>query len=155
MFDRFSLPDLARVSRRTMLGALVAGVVGLIACLFFDQPWGGLGLCAGLALGMSNFRMIQRSVVKVGARAGSKTRRPLAMNTLARMAFVTVVALGLVFLLPPLGLGLLGGLALFQFLLLANVTRSMLKMGMAPLAGPEAPDGSAVIDVPDDDRGAA
>lgn len=157
MFDRFSLPDLARVSRRTMVTALVVGVVGLAVCLYVNEPWGGLGLCIGLALGISNFRMVQRSVVKVGVRMPSNKRRPLAMNTMARMAFVTVIALGLVFVLPPLGFGVLGGLALFQFVLLANVTRSML--AMAPGTGAPSIDTAGehlpeAVEVPDD-RGAA
>ena len=136
MFDRFSLPDVMSVSRRTMLGSLVLGVVGLIVLLLLSQPWAALGLCVGLAVGMSNFRLIQRSVVKVGEREEANKRRPLAVNTLGRMFAITVVALGLLFVEPPLGFGLLGGLALFQMLLLANVTRSMLKMGSGePMTG--------------------
>ncbi|MGH9087827.1 MAG: ATP synthase subunit I [Acidimicrobiales bacterium] len=141
-----------------MLGALIVGAVGLVVCLVFSQPWAGLGLCVGVALGISNFRMVQRSVVKVGERMPASTRRPLAMNTMGRMAVITVVALGLLFVLPPLGFGLLGGLALFQFVLLGNVTRSMLRMSRAPIAEP--PDAGPAIDrprpvmeVPDDGRG--
>ncbi|HEX3946755.1 MAG TPA: ATP synthase subunit I [Acidimicrobiales bacterium] len=129
MFDRFSLPDVMAVSRRTMLMSLVMGIVGLVVLLLVSQPWAALGLCVGLGLGMLNFRAIQRSVVKVGERVEANKRRPLAVNTLGRMAIITVVALGLLFVEPPLGFGLLGGLALFQMILLANVTRSMLKMG--------------------------
>ena len=160
MFDRFSLPDLARVSRRTMLAALVVGVVGLAACLYFNEPWGGLGLCAGLATGMSNFRMIQRSVRKVGERMPDNKRRPLALNTMGRMAVITVVAFALVFVLPPLGFGLIGGMALFQMVLLANVTRSMLRMTAAPIAEDAVADGEVAADppaveVPGDGRGVA
>ncbi|MGH9082271.1 MAG: ATP synthase subunit I [Acidimicrobiales bacterium] len=145
-FDRFSLPDLVRMTRRTMLGALVAGAVGLVACLLFSQPWAGLGLCVGVALGISNFRMVQRSVVKVGRRMSVNRRRPLAMSTMGRMALVTVVALALVLVLPPLGFGLLGGMALFQFVLLGNVTRSMLRMSRTPITDP--PPGAAPADGP-------
>lgn len=146
MLDRFALPDVVRVSRRTVLGSLAGGVVGLVACLWFDQPWAGLGLCVGLALGISNFRMVQRSVRKVGERMPTNRRRPLAANTLGRMAVITVAALGLLLLLPPLGFGLLGGLALFQALLLANVTRSMLSSRPAPgLALLEGDPGDAAV----------
>jgi hypothetical protein len=131
VFDRFSLPDLARVSRRTALGAVVLGVIGMVLLLLFNQPWAALGLGIGLGLGLGNFRMIQRSVIKVGERADENRRRPLALNTLSRMALITVAALGLLFVKFSLGFGLLGGLALFQFLLLLNVTRSMLQMGLA------------------------
>ena len=52
MFANFALPDLARVSRRTVLGGLVFGVIGLIACLALGAPLTGLGLCVGLGLGL-------------------------------------------------------------------------------------------------------
>lgn len=127
MFEHFSLPDVVSVSRRTMLGALLLGVVGLVVLLLLSQPWAALGFCVGLAIGMSNFRLVQRSVVRVGERMGTNKRRPLAANTLLRMMVITVVALVILYVEPPLGFGLLGGLAFFQVLLLANVTRSMLK----------------------------
>ncbi len=129
MFDKFSLPDVMTVSRRTMLMAVIIGVLGMVVLLLFSQPWAALGLGVGLGLGMLNFRAIQRSVVKVGEREQVNKRRPLALNTLGRMGVITVVALGLLLIKPPLGFGLLGGLALFQMILLLNVTRSMLKSG--------------------------
>jgi ATP synthase I chain len=154
MFDRFSLPDVMTVSRRTMLMTLVIGVVGLIVLLLVSQPWAALGLCIGLGLGMLNFRAIQRSVVKVGERVEANKRRPLAINTLGRMAIITVVALGLLLVEPPLGFGLLGGLALFQMILLLNVSRSMLKMGAgSAIAGAVFSSGAPFDDAADDDRG--
>jgi hypothetical protein len=129
VFERFELPDVAAVARRTMLGALGAGFVGLVVCLLLNQPWVAVGLCIGLAFGMGNFRLIVRAVVKVGRRMEGNKRRPLAMNTLSRLMLMTVVALAILWFVPPLGFGLIAGMALFQFILLANVTRSMLKGG--------------------------
>jgi hypothetical protein len=126
---RESLPDLARVSRRTVLGALIIGVGGLVVTIVLNAPLVGLGLCVGLALGILNFRMVQRSVAKVGARADDNHRRPLALNTLGRLALVSVIALGLLFVSFDLGLGVMAGLAAFEFLLLFNVARSMMRMG--------------------------
>ena len=131
MFERFQLPEVGAVARRTMLSALVTGVLGLVLLLLFSQNWAALGLCVGVALGIGNFRLIVRSVLKVGRRAEGNKRRPLAMNTLGRLMTMTVVALALAWVKPPLGLGIIGGLAVFQFLLLANVTRSMLRAGAA------------------------
>jgi len=154
VFERFQLPDVAAVARRTMVSALIVGVVGLVALLFFDQPWAALGLCIGLAMGMGNFRLIVHSVLKVGAREGTNKRRPLAMNTLSRLMLMTVVALVLVWVEPPLGLGIIGGVAAFQFMLLANVTRSLLKSPSGATTGAlDAP--STVVDISDDGVGAA
>jgi hypothetical protein len=129
VFANFALPDLARVSRRTVLAGLIFGIVGLVICLSLGAPLTGLGLCIGLGLGLVNFRMVQRSVAKVGARGDENPKRPLAANTVGRLAVISVLALALLFLSFDLGLGVMVGLAAFQFLLLLNVARSMFKMG--------------------------
>lgn len=113
-----------------MIGALVAGVIGLVVALLLSQPWVAVGLCIGLALGIGNFRLIILAVVRAGRRAGANKRRPLAMNTLSRLMLLTVVCLVIAWFKFPLGAGIIGGLALFQFLLLFNVARAMLKAGM-------------------------
>ena len=163
MFERFSLPDVARVSRRTVLGSLIVGIVGLVAALALGAALVGLGLCVGLALGLVNFRMVQRSVVKVGDRPGENKRRPLAANTVLRLFAISAVALGLLFASFDLGFGIMGGLAVFQLMLLFNVARSMLRMGAAGLLpegdageGGDDPSGGAggrtegAVTVPDD-----
>ncbi len=95
----------------------------------------GLGIALGVAIGIGNFRLIVKSVVKVGAQEGTNHRRPLAANTLARLGVITVIALGLCFLELPLGLGVLAGLGIFQVVLLANMARSMFKMGSGGVGG--------------------
>jgi hypothetical protein len=117
------------VARRTVSTALVVGVAALVACVAFGHALLGLGACIGLALGTFNFRMIGNSVARVSGREDSNKRRPLALNTLGRMGIITVVTIGLLFVSPSLGFGVLGGLAVFQVILLANVARSMAKAG--------------------------
>ncbi len=129
MFAHFSLPSVPDVARRTVSTVLVVGVAALVACIAFGQPLLGLGACIGLALGTLNFRMIGNSVARVSARQDANRRRPLALNTLGRMGIITVVTIGLLFLSASLGFGVLGGLAVFQVILLANVARSMAKAG--------------------------
>jgi hypothetical protein len=138
MFANFALPDLARVSRRTALGGLIFGVIGLIACLALGAPLTGLGLCIGLGLGLFNFRLVQRSVAKVGAREDENHKRPLALNTVGRLAVISAIAVALLFLSFDLGLGVMIGLAAFQFFLLLNVARSMFKMGHGDLSGDDS-----------------
>jgi hypothetical protein len=154
MFANFALPDLARVSRRTMLSALVIGIVGLVACLALNAALTGLGFCIGLGLGIFNFRLIQRSVVKVGLSERENHRRPLATNTVIRLGIISVIALGLLFLSFDLGLGVMAGLALFQLVLLGNVARSMFKMGHGGVGG-MLDAASVSFTLQDDDEGAA
>ncbi|MGH9045730.1 MAG: hypothetical protein ACRDVW_00270, partial [Acidimicrobiales bacterium] len=128
LFSQVSLPDLARISKRAVFGSLAVGIVGLVACVLLGAALVGLGLCIGIALGVANFRMVQGSVVKAGRRPGPK-RRPLALNTVSRLAIITAVALGLLFVSFNLGFGVMAGLAVFQFLLLFAVIRSIIKSG--------------------------
>ena len=129
MFAHFSLPSVPDVARRTVSTALIAGVAALVGCVAFGQLLLGVGACIGLALGTFNFRMIGNSVARVSAREGENKRRPLALNTLGRMGIITAVTIGLLFVSASLGFGVLGGLAVFQVILLANVARSMAKAG--------------------------
>ncbi len=129
MFAHFSLPDVPDVARRTVSTVLVVGVAALVASIAFGRILLGVGACIGLSLGTLNFRMIGNSVARVSVRAGGSTRKPLALNTMGRMGIITVVTIGLLFVSPELGFGVLGGLAVFQIVLLANVARSMAKAG--------------------------
>ncbi len=129
MFVHFTLPNVPDVARRTVSTALVVGVAALVGCIVFGQPLLGLGACIGLALGTLNMRMIGNSVARVSEREEGNRRRPLALNTLGRMGIISVVTLGLLLVSASLGFGVLGGLAVFQVILLANVARSMAKAG--------------------------
>jgi uncharacterized membrane protein required for colicin V production len=129
VFAHFSLPNVGDVARRTTGSALVVGVAGLVAAVSFGYLLVGLGGCIGLALGLLNFRLIGVSVDKVTAMDVDNPKRPLAVNTLGRMGVITVIALGLCFVSKPLGFGVLGGLAAFQIILVANFARSMAKAG--------------------------
>ncbi len=149
-FEGFALPDLVRVSRVTVLTGLVIGVVGLVASLALNAPLVGLGIGIGVGLGILNFRMIVKSVAKQSAREGERHRKPLAANTVRRLAVITVIALGLCFLSLDVGLGTMAGLALFQFILLATMARSMFKLGNGSLSG-MLDAAQASFALPDDD----
>jgi hypothetical protein len=54
---------------------------------------------------------------------------------MGRLSVITAVALGLLFVSFDLGFGVMAGLAVFQFLLLFGVVRSMLKGAGASFGG--------------------
>jgi len=132
MFAHFTLPNVPDVARRTVAMVLVVGVATLVASVSFDKPLLGLGACIGLGLGTLNFRMVGNSVDRVAASGVANKRRPLALNTFGRLGIITVVTLGLMTFSHQLGFGVLGGLAVFQIVLIANVARSMAKAGPMP-----------------------
>jgi hypothetical protein len=139
VFSQFSLPQISTVARRAALGALAVGVVALVGSALLGYVVLGLGMCLGLGIALGNFRLIQVATVRASASGREDTRKPLATSTLGRMGAITVVALGLVFVSHQLGFGVLIGLAVFQFMLIANVIFAMLRdhEGLAPSEGEE------------------
>ncbi|HUY63256.1 MAG TPA: hypothetical protein VMV14_01910 [Acidimicrobiales bacterium] len=141
VFAHFSLPQISTVARRTALAALAVGTVALVALALLGHPLVGLGVCLGMTLAIGNFRLISAATAKASSTGREDNRRPLAMNTLGRLGVISVIALGLVFVSRPLGFGTLVGLAVFQFLLLANVVLAMLREPAATAAPAAAADG--------------
>jgi divalent metal cation (Fe/Co/Zn/Cd) transporter len=127
LFSGLSVPQLSKLARRTALIACAIGVVVLVVSSVISQALFGVGTCLGLGLAMINFRLIVRATAKAAAAEREHNRRPLATNTLARLGVISVIALGLAWLVTPLGFGVIVGLALFQFALLANVVMTLLR----------------------------
>ena len=115
--------------RRAVLAALVVGVAALVVLSIVGLPLAGLGACIGLALGIVNIRLVMRTASRLNASGDSNVRRPMAMNTMSRLGATTVVTLALVVLVLPLGMGVLGGIAVFYFLFLLSLLRTLLKQG--------------------------
>ncbi|MHB1502886.1 MAG: hypothetical protein ACYCTL_01910 [Acidimicrobiales bacterium] len=124
-----SLPELSTVARRSALGALAVGIAALVGLGVAGYALVGLGVCLGLGMALGNFRLVSAAVSKASRSTRADKRRPLAMNTLGRLGAVSIVAIALLLIAAPLGFGTLIGLAVFQFMLLGNVTVSMLKAG--------------------------
>jgi hypothetical protein len=116
-----SLSQVAKLARRCALSAVGLGVVALVACLLAGVAQVGFGMCIGLALAIVNLRLITLATVKASMSSSDNKKRPLVANTAARLAGITVVAIGIMILDHQLGLGVVLGLAVFQFLMLGNV----------------------------------
>jgi hypothetical protein len=127
LVQSFSIPQVSRVARRTALSAVAGGVVALAAAAAIGYGYAGIGICIGIGLALANFRFTAAAAAKAVRAERASHRRPLALNTLARLGAVTVVAVGILLLQEQLGFGTLIGLAIFQFILLANMTVSLLK----------------------------
>jgi hypothetical protein len=140
VFTTLSVPELSRLARRTALVAAALGALALVVSLVVGYVLFGVGACLGLLMALGNFRLIVRSTAKAASSGQEHTRRPLVTNTLGRLGAISVVALLLAWLVPPLGFGVVVGLALFQFVLLANVVTSLLRD--SALRDPTLPDAS-------------
>ncbi len=126
LFEQLSLPEIARMLRRTVYTAIGIGVVALGVSAAFSQLLAGIGVCLGLGVGLLNVRLITRSVARVNQSGTERPKRILAQRTLTRLGLTTVVVVALLLASVPLGIGTAGGIALFYFALLASLIRELL-----------------------------
>jgi hypothetical protein len=121
--------------RRTVISALVAGVVAGGVAVLLGQPYVAPGLGLGLALALANHRVFQSSALRFTTPEGAIHRKPFAGSVALRLGVCTAVAIGLLLLNRPLGWGVIAGLALFQFLLLVNALVALLHFVRHPVDG--------------------
>jgi hypothetical protein len=123
---------LPRLLRRTTLSAIAVGVVGFIVAIFVAPPLGALGVALGVGLAILNLRFLDSQAANVELRGEQSTkavRRQIGGKTTLRLAAVTVLILGAVFLNAPLGIGIVSGLVLYQIVFVMNVLRVMANQG--------------------------
>lgn len=101
--------------------AVVAVVVGFV----FGYALVGLGVAAGLILGAVNAIGMRHMAFAVANAGGAK--RPAAMSSMRRLAFITLVVVALLLLKRDLGLGAIVGVGVFQFALIVSSSRVMLQ----------------------------
>jgi hypothetical protein len=85
-----------------------------------------VGLLAGLALGAANSRVARTSMARYVAGAGPQKSVFMA-SSLVRLGAITAVAIVVIVVARQIGWGMVFGLALFQFVVLASTARTLLK----------------------------
>jgi len=86
----------------------------------------------GVGLAIINLRYLDRQTARVELKGEQNTkavRRQLGAKTTARLAVVTVLVLGVVWLNAPLGIGIVAGLVLYQIVFVINVIRVVANQG--------------------------
>ena len=99
------------------------------------SPLAGVGALLGLAAATLNHRVFQVSTVRYSKDDGHMDRRPYVGTVAARLGGITVVAFALLFLVRPMGFGMVGGLVAFQLLLMANALGALWRYQRLQLAG--------------------
>ncbi len=125
---------LTRVLRPTMLVAIVFGVVGVVIAALLNAPLAALGIAGGLGLAILNLRMLGAGVVKVatdGQQDNKVVRRILRTRSALRLVVLTLLAVGAMLVSPPLGIGLVVGLVIFQIAFVVNAGRAILREGIS------------------------
>ena len=127
MFAQLPLVELNAVLRRSYIAAAAIGVGGLVLTSVLGFPLVGLGLIAGLALGAVNSRMARTSMARYVAGSASPQKSVFMASSLVRLGAITAVAIVVIVVARQIGWGMVFGLALFQFVVLASTARTMLK----------------------------
>ena len=124
---------LAKVLRRTVISAIVVGLGAIIIALLLSQAWAALGIFIGLGLAILNLRFLDAGVAKVQTKGETDRkvlRRAMGTKSVTRLAAITVICIGLLFLNGPLGIGSVIGLVIFQILFVVNVGRVVMSSGL-------------------------
>ena len=137
MLEQFGELDasvLQRLLRRTVMLTLIVGGAGVIIAIVLGSALGAVGLVVGLSLAILNLRFLDAGVAKVeGSGEGSSkvVKKMLRTKTAWRLAALTVIAIGALFLSTPLGMGIVIGLVVFQILFVIAVARIVFAQGGA------------------------
>ncbi|MDL9937032.1 hypothetical protein QSJ18_09790 [Gordonia sp. ABSL1-1] len=107
-----------------MAAVVVAIVVGV--SIYLEHYWLGAFFLLGVVLAFINAAML-RGVVEVVAAEVKPHKKPLALNTAARLGAITAIALLAAILVRPDGLGVMFGLAAGQVILVLNVVIPVMK----------------------------
>jgi dipeptide/tripeptide permease len=120
------LPSIA--FRPVRLLAICVVLTGLVtaAAAWLGHPMIGVLFGVGLALGLINAVLVQRSVESITAK-DHPLKRKMALNSATRLLVMTVIGLTIAFLFRPQGLGVLFGMALFQVVLVASTALPVVK----------------------------
>jgi hypothetical protein len=124
---------LAKVLRRTVISAIIVGLGAIIIALLLSQPWAALGIFIGLGLAILNLRFLDAGVAKVQTKGETDRkvlRRAMGTKSVTRLAVITAICIGLLFLDGPLGIGSVVGLVIFQILFVVNVGRVLVSSGL-------------------------
>jgi hypothetical protein len=121
-----SLVALDRRWRRTLVIATLFAVAALLATVAAGVPTVGACIALGLLLGAWNGHRVHASAGVVFA-GGEVHKRALAASGMRRLGYVTFIVILLAVALRPYGWTVVIGLALFQFVLVANTAGLLLR----------------------------
>ena len=134
MLANLELGALTRVLRPTMLMAIIGGAIGFGIALLLNEPLAAVGIALGVGLAILNLRILGAGVVKVEAGDISDNKvvkRILRTRSALRLVALTVIAISAMLLSPPLGIGIVVGLVIFQIAFVVNAGRAILREGIS------------------------
>lgn len=145
MLTDFPVMQTDAVVKRTLASCAMAGLIAIAATVVLGYPLAGLGVFVGLIAAIANLRVFQASTVRYISEEGKLERKPYVGTVAARLGLITIVAVALVYLVRPVGFGMLGGLVLFQATLMMNAMSALWRYHKVQLNGPPStPPGPSI-----------
>lgn len=124
--SRDALKEAARKYNYALIIAAVGGLVSLIALSAVGLFDAGVLVCVGLALGVVNSHLVQRSLASSVA-SGEPNRKALTMSMLRRLVVVSAIAFAIALIYQPHGWVVFVGLAAFQLLIMSTVFGGLIR----------------------------
>ncbi|MGH9103722.1 MAG: hypothetical protein ACRDYD_12180 [Acidimicrobiales bacterium] len=122
------LVDVVGVYKRAFVVAGVLALAVVAASAALGHWMVGPGAVLGVLAGAGSNRAFQTRTLAMMRDGGRVGKRPLASSVLVRLGIVTAVVLYLIYALPPLGWGMMAGIAAFQLALLGAALGSLLRL---------------------------
>ncbi len=110
--------------KRSLVLAIGIGALALLVLALLGHPLAGFFLVLGLAFGVLNTWLTQRSIVRYGER---RSKGGFVRGILGRLGLLTAASLLAVFFVRPDGIGLLGGIAIFQVIVLVGAAAPVVR----------------------------
>jgi hypothetical protein len=123
---RAALRATARKYNIALLIAAIAGVLCLVISAIAGDFSIGVLACVGLAMGVINNHLVQRSLAASVA-TGDPNRRALTMSMLRRLVIVSAIAFAIAIVYQPNGWVVFVGLAAFQLLVMSTVFSGLIR----------------------------
>ncbi|MEI8056304.1 MAG: hypothetical protein WCI29_02800 [Actinomycetes bacterium] len=120
---------LTRILRPTVIVSLGVGVVGAGIAIWLSSPFAALGIALGIAAAILNVRVLGTGVLSAQTQDtsdGKVIRKLLQSNSAIRLVVITAAVIGLVVVIPPLGIGAMIGLVIFQIAFVVNAGRAIM-----------------------------
>jgi hypothetical protein len=108
------------------------GVVAVLVTGLLGHVLMGLFALVGLALGAFNTLLVQRAVVNYAVSDAPNKKARFTRSVFGRLALITALAVGIGVLVRPDGLGVFGGLAIFQLLMIGGASVPVFKQLKSP-----------------------
>lgn len=105
--------------KRALLLGIGLGGAAVLATTLLGRPLMGLFGCLGLALGMLNFYLLRRSVLRMAGNAATTTvtKKQVTFSSLSRLMAITILAIACAVLVRPDGIAIFVGLAACQLVM--------------------------------------